>query len=1080
MPTGGQAEASNIAMTTRFARPVELLIAMQLGSMSLHKRLEDCREQGFPGVPVAELLEYLEQAARGIDFLNKPIHDLGKGPVPIVHGDVKPHNILVVGDAAVVCDFGLARAVETLRKTSMAPVTVAYAAPESFKGKVTPTSDQYSLAITYAELRTGRLPFDETMTPYQVMEAHVTRMLDFSRLPEPEQAVILRGTESNPEDRWPSSRDLILALRQAVAQTGELPLRPGEIAFTGGPTPSHALTGRPMMRETGRHTQAPVDPRKETMHPGGHTPSQLLSRQTAQSPASERTSSGLAETAMLGVQGTVLAPPAKKSRGMIIGGVGIGAVAIAAVVIAVMALNKSDATLPKGPGNQGGSNNVAKNDEPPSSDPNAQFIKAVQDKINAGNFEAAIKDLQEKAPSSLPAFEKEALQKRLKTAFLSYIDSKVQSGSYSRALSDLEDAPPGIGLTDDDKKQQREKIRAAWLAEARDELENEQFPTAFETASALLKKFDGDRDAQFIAVRAQIRQGDYAKALTALNKLGPTAGLPAEYQPLDAGLLLLATGMGNANSDALKLLDGLLDLAALEKKSPPPAALALSNRERESLGILQKRVVDDVQKLLEGLPADQKKALLAKLEQLGSNADVQMSKVKLLLDEKQFAEARKTLVDIAAKAPADDGDLKTEITATGWLIDLSDPATPPAETAKAVAQATAQAVSLTPVLRGQLSAAATALALGTQPALLDSVLALVKKYYDLDPGDAEMAGRVAKLLAAQLTLRPAQQTVPSKDELNKIVQDCEQVEAAKLDNGTIDALHAECLLLLDSRDRNQLVDLAQSAKPIDAYVEYIQARVGRAMPGVDSPDDDRLLVKAFADPANLPLPLKAPFRRATAAKLLIATTARTRVNGPIAPATALANPFRDEEAAGEAYGQLGLARALSSDIEAADLKLNDAQQRDLLLNLALAARWKTKPDAALAKSLAESLANLSDTELGRDAFPALYLIFLTHKDTAADQPVAIKAAQRLTELFQKQFSVADPIQFYSDVIQPALALADAQSQAKKPPTDLDKFYAVAADFISHYQRATKWPFADKQVEQETLLIEGDRHQSESG
>ena len=37
----------------------------------------------------------------------------------------------------------------------MAPVTVAYAAPESFKGNVTPTSDQYSLAITYVELRTG-------------------------------------------------------------------------------------------------------------------------------------------------------------------------------------------------------------------------------------------------------------------------------------------------------------------------------------------------------------------------------------------------------------------------------------------------------------------------------------------------------------------------------------------------------------------------------------------------------------------------------------------------------------------------------------------------------------------------------------------------------------------------------------------------------------------------------------------------------------------------------------------------------------------------------------------------------------
>ena len=223
---------------------MELIIAMQLGSMSLHKRLEDCREQGLPGVPVAELLEYLEQAARGIDFLNKPIHDLGKGPVPIVHGDVKPHNILVVGDAAVVCDFGLARAVETLRKTSMAPVTVAYAAPESFKGKVTPTSDQYSLAITYAELRTGRLPFDETMTPYQVMEAHVTRNLDFAGCRSRSDWSSSGRRKANPEDRWPSSRDMILALRHAVAKTGELPLRPGEAAYTGGPTPSHS-THRP-------------------------------------------------------------------------------------------------------------------------------------------------------------------------------------------------------------------------------------------------------------------------------------------------------------------------------------------------------------------------------------------------------------------------------------------------------------------------------------------------------------------------------------------------------------------------------------------------------------------------------------------------------------------------------------------------------------------------------------------------------------------------------------------------------------------------------------------------------------------
>ena len=102
------------------------------------------------------------------------------------------------------------------------------------------------------------LPFDETMTPYQVMEAHVTRNLDFSRLPEPEQTVIFRATEANPDDRWPCSRDLVLALRQAVAATGELPLRPGELAYTGGPTPSHCAD-RPA--DDARHEPPDTDAR---------------------------------------------------------------------------------------------------------------------------------------------------------------------------------------------------------------------------------------------------------------------------------------------------------------------------------------------------------------------------------------------------------------------------------------------------------------------------------------------------------------------------------------------------------------------------------------------------------------------------------------------------------------------------------------------------------------------------------------------------------------------------------------------------------------------------------------------------
>ena len=136
-------------------------------------------DSGLPGIPRDELLAYMEGAARGIDYLNQPIHDLGKGLVRIIHGDIKPHNILIVGDAVQVCDFGLARAIESLRKTSTGMGTFAYAAPELLDGKAVVGSDQYCLAVTYVELCTGDLPFSET-NPLKVVELHRRGGLDLS------------------------------------------------------------------------------------------------------------------------------------------------------------------------------------------------------------------------------------------------------------------------------------------------------------------------------------------------------------------------------------------------------------------------------------------------------------------------------------------------------------------------------------------------------------------------------------------------------------------------------------------------------------------------------------------------------------------------------------------------------------------------------------------------------------------------------------------------------------------------------------------------------------------------------------
>ncbi|HEY2882315.1 MAG TPA: protein kinase [Pirellulales bacterium] len=1080
-----QTQSVGVAATAFFVKPVELIIAMQLGSMSLHKRLEDCREQGLPGVPVAELLEYLEQAARGIDFLNKPIHDLGKGPVPIVHGDVKPHNILVVGDAAVVCDFGLARAVETLRKTSMAPVTVAYAAPESFKGKVTPTSDQYSLAITYVELRTGRLPFDETMTPYQVMEAHVLRALDFSRLPDPERQVVLRATENTPEDRWPSSRDLVLALRQAVAQTGELPLRPGEAAYSGGPTPRHSLTQQPRVGETGMPTRVPVDKHKETMQPGGHTPSKAFSLQTAAVPPGEkRHSDPLAETSMLGVE-PLLVPPARKSKMPAFLALGAAVIAVLGIAVGPKIFgSKSNSAGGDGhsgigsSGNSGGS--TPGDDDPAPTDAIGQYMKAVRDKINAAEYPAAV-ELLANSPSKLRPDQKETLQRRLQQAFLSSLDTQVEKRSYGLALVQLEEAPSGIGLTDDDKQQAKEKIRTAWLAQAQEQLHNDDFKTALETATNLLKRFPGDRNALFIIARAQIRLSDYPAATKTLTTIGPTADLPAEYQPLDAGLLLLAKGLASSGqAEPVKLLDGFLQLAALEKAGAPPAALALNAWERGRLDGVRKTVVDNVEMMLNTLPADQSKALSIKLEQLGTSVSLEMFKVKQQLSDKKFDEARKTLATLDAKVPADDSAMKTEVAATGLLIDLDDTATKPTDLAKALDEAIQHVDKITPALRGELGAVAETLALGAQPTMLESATALVKKTHDLDSGDKPTSLRLARLLAARLAVKAAQAKAPTKDEVVQLIADCEQVEEAKLDNGTTDALHAECLLMQDSRDRQLITSLVDKAKPVDGYTQYVQARVLRNMPQPDWAKISSLLVAAYSgDLAKLP-PLLAPgYRRDEAAKLLTDAALQKRAAVPANnPAIALGNPFTDAKAAAEAFQLLQLAAALASNADSTPTQQTpqtQQRQRELTANLALAAVWKSEPDEKLAHSLAGTLAKFSDVELGPNALPVLSVIFHADQAQTADQPAALAAAKRFVELFQKQFPVSDPqaVEAFKAVLKPALAIADSQAAAKTPPPELDKFYATAAEFIGHYQRAN-WKTVgidDKQAEIEKLLTQ---------
>ncbi len=211
---------AEFSLDAEMPKPEALFIAMGLGDKSLLDRFKECKDQEQSGIPPGELIGYLEDAARAIDHLNSPKHDLGQGPVAIQHCDIKPQNILIVGGAAQVCDFGLARVLGETRSASHPGVTVAFAAPEMFEaGQPSSYSDQYSLAITYYYLRTGALPFSMNESNVVLTEAMEGR-LDLSRLPTAEQQIIRRATSRRPEARYTNCQDMTRELRRAIERSG--------------------------------------------------------------------------------------------------------------------------------------------------------------------------------------------------------------------------------------------------------------------------------------------------------------------------------------------------------------------------------------------------------------------------------------------------------------------------------------------------------------------------------------------------------------------------------------------------------------------------------------------------------------------------------------------------------------------------------------------------------------------------------------------------------------------------------------------------------------------------------------------
>lgn len=193
------------------ARTNYLVICMERADGSLFDLHQAYKEETRGNIPPLHLCELLSQAAEALDFLaGQRIDGVPGTSNGLQHCDVKPRNLLLVGDDIKVADFGLCMP-QIGGKGRLRIGTPLYTPPEFADGKVTARSDQYSLAVTYCEMRTGQLPFKEEHRPGRPAPA------DLSGLSLAERPVIARALEPQWLSRWPSCQDMMKALSEAVA-----------------------------------------------------------------------------------------------------------------------------------------------------------------------------------------------------------------------------------------------------------------------------------------------------------------------------------------------------------------------------------------------------------------------------------------------------------------------------------------------------------------------------------------------------------------------------------------------------------------------------------------------------------------------------------------------------------------------------------------------------------------------------------------------------------------------------------------------------------------------------------------------
>jgi serine/threonine protein kinase len=204
VPISGAGEAQGILF---FAMPF-------LEGETIRQRL--VREGAFPMSDAARI-------ARDIALALGHVHSHG-----IVHRDVKPENILLTPNAAVLLDFGHARAPAMVSAADSRDAkkyivgTANYVSPEQVAGRrvADSRSDLYSLGCVLLEMLTGQLPFAASSARESMQRRLDEPPPDVRALrrdvPDELANVLRRSLVADPAERYMSAGQMAEALSSAL------------------------------------------------------------------------------------------------------------------------------------------------------------------------------------------------------------------------------------------------------------------------------------------------------------------------------------------------------------------------------------------------------------------------------------------------------------------------------------------------------------------------------------------------------------------------------------------------------------------------------------------------------------------------------------------------------------------------------------------------------------------------------------------------------------------------------------------------------------------------------------------------